>query len=74
MFVADDESVVKMSGGDVDFDLDLDSRNTKGYGPASQILKARSGNTCQSMKRVSNGGGMRKCMWAPEQNWPKVRR
>ena len=21
-----------------------------------------------------NGGGMRKCMWAPEQNWTKVRR
>ena len=58
--VVDDASVAKMSGGDVDVEPYLDSRNTKGYGTATQILKARSGNTCRSAKRVSNGGGMRK--------------
>ena len=58
--VVDDMSVAKMSSDDVDVEPYLDSRNTKGYGTATQILKARSGNTCQRMKRVSKGGGMRK--------------
>ena len=58
--VVDDTSVAKMSGGDVNVEPYLDSRNTKGYGTATQILKARSGNTCWSVKRVRNGGGMRK--------------
>ena len=40
--VVDDASVAKMSGGDVDVETYLDSRNTKGYGTATQILKARS--------------------------------
>ena len=56
----DDASVAKISGGGVDVEPYLDSRNTKGYGTATQILKAQSGNTCQSVKRVSKGGGMRK--------------
>ena len=56
--VADDASVAKMSGGDVDVEPYLDSRNTKGYGTATQILKARCGNTCRSVKWVINGGGM----------------
>ena len=55
-----DTSVAKMSGGDVDVEPYLDSRNTKGYGTATQILKGQSGNMCRSAKRVSNGGGMRK--------------
>ena len=42
----------------VDVEPYLDSRNTKGYGTATQIIKAQSGNTCRSMKRVSNGGGI----------------
>ena len=46
--VVDDSSVAKMSGGDVDVEPYLDSRNTKGYGTATQILKPRSGNTCRS--------------------------
>ena len=46
--VVDDASVAKMGVGDVDVELYLDSRNTKGYGTATQTLKARSGNTCQS--------------------------
>ena len=46
--VVDDASMAKMSGGDVDVESYLDSQNTKGYGTATQILKARSGNTCQS--------------------------
>ena len=58
--VVDDTFVAKMSSGDVDVEPYLDSRNTKGYGTATQILKARSGNTSRIVKRVSNGGGMRK--------------
>ena len=58
--VVDDASVAKMSGGDVDVEPYLDSRNTKGYRTATEILKARSGNTCRSVKQVRNGGGMRK--------------
>ena len=50
--VVDDASVAKMSGGDVDVQPYLDSRNTKGYGTATQILKPRSGNTCWSVKRA----------------------
>ena len=60
MVVADDASMEEMSGSDVDVKPYLDSRNTKGHGTATQILKARSGNTCRSAKRVTNGGGMRK--------------
>ena len=53
-------SVAKMSGSDVDVELYLNSRNTIGHGTTTQILKARSGKTCRDVKRVSNGGGMRK--------------
>ena len=49
--VVDDASVAKMSGGDVDVETYLDSRNTKGYGTATQILKDRSGNTCRRAKQ-----------------------
>ena len=57
--VVDDASVAKMSGGDVDVEPYLDSRDPKGYRTTTQILKARSGNTRRSAKWVSNGGGMR---------------
>ena len=50
--VVDDASVAKMSGGVVDVEPYLNSRNTKGYGTATQILKPRSGNTCRSAKRA----------------------
>ena len=40
--VVDDVSVAKMSDGDVDVEPYLDSRNTKGYGTTTQILKPRS--------------------------------
>ena len=33
--VVDDVSVPKMSGGDIDVEPYLDSRNTKGYGTAT---------------------------------------
>ena len=56
----DDVSVAKMSSGDVDVEPYLNSRNTIGHETVTQILKSRSGNTCQDAKRVSNGGGMRK--------------
>ena len=39
--VVDDASVAKMSGGDVDVEPYLDSRNTKGYGTTTQILKTK---------------------------------
>ena len=39
--VVDDASVAKMSGGDVDVEPYLNSRNTKGYGTATQILKIK---------------------------------
>ena len=42
--VVDDASVAKMSGGDVDVEPYLDSRNTKGYGTATQIINPQSGN------------------------------
>ena len=40
--IVDDAFVAKMSGGDVDVEPYLDSRNTKGYGTATQILKPQS--------------------------------
>ena len=36
-----DESFAKMSGGGVDVEPYLDSRNTKRYGAATQILKTK---------------------------------
>ena len=41
--VVDDDSVAKMSGGDVDVEPYLNSRNTIGHGIATQILKAQCG-------------------------------
>jgi len=58
--VFDDASVAKMSGGDVDVESYLNSRNTIGHGTTTQILKVRSGRTCRSAQLVSNGGRMRK--------------
>ena len=58
--IVDDVSIAKMSGDDVDVEPYLDSRNTKGHGTATQILKSRSGNMCRSVKWINNGGGMRK--------------
>ena len=46
--VVDDASVAKMSGGDVDVESYLNSRNTIGHGTTTQILKVRSGQTCRS--------------------------
>ena len=42
--VVDDASVAKMIGGVVDVELYLDSRNTKGYGTTTQILKPQTWN------------------------------
>ena len=39
--VVDDASVAKMSGGDFDVEPYLDSRNRKGYGTTTQILKTK---------------------------------
>ena len=65
--VVDDASVAKMSGGDVDVEPYLDSRNTKGYSTATQILKPRSSNCVGECPKIvglwGNGGGMRKYIW-----------
>ena len=67
--VVDDASVAKMSGGDVDVEPYLDSRNTKGYGTATEILKPQSSNCVgerNSPKIVGlcgSGGGIRKYIW-----------
>ena len=67
--VVDDASVANMSSGDVDVQPYLDSRNTKGYGTATQILKPRSSNCVRERngpKMVvlcGSGGGMRKYIW-----------
>ena len=42
--MVDEASVAKMSSSDVFVKPDLDRRNTKGYGTATQILKPQSSN------------------------------
>ena len=49
--VVDDASVAKMSGGGVDLEPYLNSRNTKGYGTATQILKIK----CDKKLGVGSG-------------------
>ena len=76
--VVDDASVAKMSGGDVDVEPYLDSRNTKGYGTATQTLKPRSSkcvgerNSPKMVGLCGSGGGMRKCMWHRDKIWQKL--
>ena len=55
--IVDDASVTKMSGGDVDVELYLDSRNTKGYGTATQILKTKGDQNRRSRWRLGGGVG-----------------
>ena len=50
-----DTSVAKMSGGDVDVEPYLDSRHTKGYGTATQILKTKGDQNRQSRQRLGGG-------------------
>ena len=57
MVVVDDASVAKMSGGDVDVEPYLDSRNTKGYGTANQILKTKCEQNRRRRYRISGGVG-----------------
>ena len=49
--VVDDASVAKMSGGDVDVEPYLNSRNTIGHGITTQILKAK----CDKIVGVGSG-------------------
>ena len=49
--VVDDESVGMMSGGDVDVEPYLNSRNTIGHGTTTQILKEKR----VKIVRVGNG-------------------
>ena len=84
--VVDDTSVAKMSGGDVDVELYLNSQNTSRTCFRNQILKAKWDKIvgvgrgmrwwCMWYMVVlcRSGGGMRKCMWAPEQNLAKYGR
>ena len=53
--IVDDVSVAKMSGGDVDVEPYLDSRNTIGHGNHKSNLKDQNVSTCRSAKRVSDG-------------------
>ena len=61
--------MAKMSDGDVEVEPYLDSRNTKGYCTATQILKPQSSNCVgerNGPKMVGlrgSGGGMRKYIW-----------
>ena len=84
--VVDDASMAKMSGGDVDGEPYLNSGNTIGHGLATQILKVKQDKIVRvgSVKRwwcmwymvvlCGSGGGMRKRMWASEQNSAKYGR
>ena len=55
--VVDDASVAKMSGDDVNVEPYLDSRNTKGYGTATQILKTKGDKNRRSRWRLGGGVG-----------------
>ena len=61
--------MAKMSDGDVDVEPYLDSRNTKGYGTATQILKPQSSkcvgerNGPKMVGICGSGGDMRKYIW-----------
>ena len=46
--VVDDESVAKMSVGDVDVELYLDSRNTIGHGNHNSNSQSKTGQNCWS--------------------------
>ena len=78
--IFDGASVAKMSGGDVDVEPYLDSRNTKGYGTATQILKPQSSKSvgernCPEWlgyaEVVEVCGSISGLWWAPEQNLVK---
>ena len=56
--VVDDAFVAKMSGGDVDVEPYLDSRNTKGYGTATQILKPQSSKCVGECPKIVGLCGM----------------
>ena len=78
--VVDDAFVAKMSGGDVDVEPYLDSRNKKEYGTTTQILKPRS-SKCVGERNgpkwlgyaevVEVCGSICGIWWAPEQNLVK---
>ena len=67
-----------MNGGDVDVEPYLDSRNTKGYGTATQILKPRSSNCVgerngpEMVGLCGSGGGMRKYIWYIDAEHPTI--
>ena len=70
-----------MSGGDVDAEPYLDSRNTIGHGNHNSNSQSKNGSKLSELVAgkamvvlCGSGGGMRKCMWAPGQNLTKVRR
>ena len=46
--VVDDASVAKMSGGDVDVEPYLDSRNTIGHGNHNSNSQNKTGQNCRS--------------------------
>ena len=67
MVVGDDESLAKMSGGDVDVEPYLDSRNTIGHGNHNSNSSKQNGSKLSELVAVTAmvvpcgiGGGMRK--------------
>ena len=59
MVLVGDASVAKMSGGDVDVEPYLNSRNTIGHGTATQILKANVTKLLE-LEVISDGGAMQR--------------
>ena len=64
-----------MSGGDVDVEPSLSSRNTLGNGEPQLKFTKKNGSKLSELVAgkamvvlCGNGGGMRKGMWAPGQN------
>ena len=68
--VVDDASMAKMSGGDVDVEPYLNSRNTSRTRYRNSNFQRKIGPKLSELEVVSDGG-MRKYMWAREQNLAK---
>ena len=60
MVVVDDVSVAKMSGGDVDLEPYLNSRNTSRTRNCNSNSQSKIGPKMLELEVVSDGGGMRK--------------
>ena len=66
MVVVDDASMAKMSGGDVDVEPYLNSRNTSRTRYRNSNSQSKIGPKLSELVLVSGGGGMRKWWWHAE--------